>query len=92
MMNRFLSLVAGFAFTSREYILQHLPMTALKHKNNIFNNYNTNDKSCNRINFKRYLMNRSGSLLLKFLFLYAKDSLNREIIVVLLNKTATICF
>ena len=28
MMNRFLSLVVGFAFTSREYILQHLPMTA----------------------------------------------------------------
>ena len=46
----------------------------------------------NRIDFKRYLMNRSGSLLLKFLFLYAKDSLNREIIVVLLNKRATNCF
>ena len=28
MMKRFLSLAAGFAFTSREYILQHLPMTA----------------------------------------------------------------
>ena len=27
MMKRFLSLVAGFAFTSREYISQHLPMT-----------------------------------------------------------------
>ena len=25
---RFFSLAAGFAFTSREYILQHLPMTA----------------------------------------------------------------
>ena len=28
MMKQFLSLVAGFAFTSREYISQHLPMTA----------------------------------------------------------------
>ena len=28
LMKRFLSLVAGFAFISREYILRHLPMTA----------------------------------------------------------------
>ena len=28
MMKRFLSVVAGFAFTSREYISQHLPMAA----------------------------------------------------------------
>ena len=28
MINEFLSLVAGFAFTSREYILKHLPMIA----------------------------------------------------------------
>ena len=38
-----LSLDACFTFTSREYILQHLAMTVLKRKNDIFNNHNIND-------------------------------------------------
>ena len=48
-MKQFLLVGVSFAFISREYILEHLPITA---KNNIFNNHNTNDNKWN-INTKR---------------------------------------
>ena len=89
----FISLVAGFAFISREYISEHLPMTASETQKDIFNNHNVSDnkrcvhgsKNPHRIGLKRYLMNRSSRLLLIFLFWFGKIALKRERIVVLLT-------
>ena len=49
-------------------------------------------KTRNKIDLKRYLMNRSSRLLLNLLFWFAKVSLIREAIVVLLRKRAAGCF
>ena len=76
MKKRFISPVAGFAFISREYISEHLPVTASERKKDIFNNHNVYDnkrclhgsKNPHRMVLKRYLMNTSSRLLLKFLF------------------------
>ena len=66
----FISIVAGFAFISREYISEHLPMTASETQKDIFNNHNVYDKkSPHRIGLRRYLMNRSSRLLLIFFIL-----------------------
>ena len=49
-------------------------------------------KTRNKIDLKRYLMNRSSRLLLNLLFWFAKVSLIREAIVILLRKRAAGCF
>ena len=49
-------------------------------------------KTRNKIDLKRYLMNRSSRLLLNLLFWFAKVSLMREAIVMLLRKRAAGCF
>ena len=49
-------------------------------------------KTRNKIDLKRYLMNRSSRLLLNLLFWFAKVSLIREAIVVLLRKRGAGCF
>ena len=49
-------------------------------------------KTRNKIDLKRYLMNRSSRLLINLLFWFAKVSLIREAIVVLLRKRAAGCF
>ena len=95
------SLVAGFAFISRDYYfgtpsddcfcnVKNVFLTAMIHMTT--RDSFTAAKNLHIIGLKMYLMNRSSRVLLIFLFLFAKITLIREEIVVLLKKRAAGCF
>ena len=95
------SVVAGFAFISRDYYFGTPSNDCFSNVKNIFltttmymttRDAFTAAKNLHRIGIKRYLMNRSSRVLLIFLFLFAKITLIREEIVVLLKKRAAGCF
>ena len=94
-------LVAGFAFVSREYYfgtasddwfcnIKKIFLTSIMYMTT--RDAFTAAKNLHIIGLKMYLMNRSSRVLLIFLFLFAKITLIREEIVVLLKKRAAGCF
>ena len=95
------SLVAGFAFISRDYYFGTPSDDCFFNVKKIFlitimymtsRDAFTAAKNLHIRGLKRYLMNRSSRVSLIFLFLFAKIALVREKIVVLLKKRAAGCF
>ena len=95
------SLVAGFAFISRDYYFGTPSDDCFFNVKKIFlitimymtsRDAFTAAKNLHIRGLKRYLMNRSSRVSLIFLFLFAKIALVREKIVVLLKKRASGCF